>query len=402
MLAGVERAMAGEWELEYLTPHVGDSDAQRVIHRFGTGDVHPRNVPQVWEYVRSGSKAVAELLQSAHYDLLLPQDGAYSGFFTIRGAAGSGIPVVPMDHGNVTLPGSPSFRDERLAQPRRRLTPRSLSLARFALYRRALARMAAEVARSADAFLAAGDDVAAAWRQFGAPAGRVVRFPFALDVGAYEPLSSSERIAERARAGIPADAVVLSMVNRLVPEKVPVFALRAIARAASLLPQEQRRRLHVRIAGDGPLRGQVEAEMRGLGLASTCSLTGALSPEGVIRLLRISDAFLYTASRGINSLAVLEAMAAGCAVVGTTTPLLIAEYLDEGRGIAVPQGDLEATAREVARVVGDPELAHEMGTRARAYVVRHHTDAALRSSLRHAVAVATDARRGTRPAQAVR
>jgi glycosyltransferase involved in cell wall biosynthesis len=397
VLAGVERAMAGEWELEYLTPHPGKSDLPQRIHRFGSVDTNPWNVPPVWGYVRAGRAALRLLLQQGRYGLVLPQDGVYTGYFTLQGAASSAVPVVAMDHGNVTLPRSEAFRDERLLRKGRTLTPRSLRGARFALYRRALVRMATEVARSADAFLAAGDDVAEAWvQEFGAPADRVVRFPFALDARAYEPLSESERLAARAGAGIPADALVLSMINRLVPEKAPVFALRAIARAASLLPQEQRRRLRVLIAGDGPLRGQVETELRRLGLASTCSLTGALPPEEVTRLLRVSDAFLYTATRGINSLAVLEAMAAGCAVVATTRPQLIATYLADDRGIAVPDGDLDATAQGIARALGNPELGRAMGKRARAYVVQHHNDAELRRSLRHAIAVATAPREPVR------
>jgi hypothetical protein len=394
VLAGVERAMAGEWDLEYLTWHPGPSDPPRPIHRFGAADTNPWDVPGVWAYVRSGRAAVGRLLREARYDLLLPQDGVYTGYFTLQGVASGGVPVIPMDHGNVTLPRSQAFREERLSRDGRPRAAWSLTGARFALYRRTLSRMATEVARSADGLLAAGDDVAEAWeQQFGAKRGRIVQFPFAVDVGAYEPLPAGDRAAARAGEGIPADAIVLAMVNRLVPEKAPLFALRAIARAASLLPQERRPDLRVLIVGDGPLREEVETEMRRLGLASTCSLTGSVSPGEVTRLLRVSDAFLYTATRGINSLAVLEAMAAGCAVVATTRPQLIATYLDEGRGIAVPPGDLEAAAQGIARVLGDPELAHGMGTRARAYVAQHHTDAELRRSLRHAVAVATATRK---------
>jgi glycosyltransferase involved in cell wall biosynthesis len=395
VLACVERAMAGEWEFEYLTTHPNATDSPHLIHRFGSPGVNPWNVPPVWGYVRSGRAALRRLLQKARYDLLLPQDGVYTSYFTLQGAAASAVPVIPMDHGNVTLPRSQAFRDERLPGRGKSLSLPSLDAARFALYRRALLRMATEVARSADAFLAAGDDVAEAWvEQFRARADRVVQFPFAVDAGTYEPLSTSERLAARARAGIPADAIVLTMVNRLVPEKAPAFALRAIARATSLLADEQRRRLRVLIAGDGHLREQVETDMRLLGLASTCSLTGALSPDGVAHLLRVSDAFLYTATRGINSLAVLEAMAAACAVVATTRPLLIAKYLAEGRGVAVPPGDLEATAHGLARVLGNPTLAQAMGRHARAYVLQHHTDAELRRSLRNAIAIATTARRG--------
>lgn len=395
VLFGVERAMAGEWELEYLTQHVGPSDGKRVIHRFGTARAHPWNVPEVWEYTRAGHAALRRLLQSARYDLLLPQDGVYTSFFTMKSAAAAAIPVMAMDHGNVTLPASKTFREERLNTDRP-LFSRPLAAARFALYRRTLIRMTAEVARGADAFLAAGDDVADAWvEEFGVPRARITPFPFSVDAKEYEPLREGERLVERASLGVPPDGLLLAMVNRLVPEKAPELALRTIAQAASLLADDERRRLRVVIAGEGPLRTQLERDIVQLGLTSVCSLTGALSARRVSLLLRSSDAFLYTATRGINSLAVLEAMAAGCAVVATAVPELIANYLADGRGIAVSPGDAEGLSRGLARVLADVEAARSMGRRARAYVAQHHSDAALRSSLRQAAASATAASSGS-------
>jgi glycosyltransferase involved in cell wall biosynthesis len=144
-------------------------------------------------------------------------------------------------------------------------------------------------------------------------------------------------------------------------------------------------RVRVIIAGDGPSRAQVEETIHDCGLSQTCALWGETSTTDVISLLGMSDIFLYTSVRGAClSMAVLEAMASGCAVVASTRPLSNARLLAEGRGIAVPAEDVEQTGRALARLVNDVELCHIMGRAARDYVVRHHSAVGFRRVLTRA------------------
>ena len=80
-------------------------------------------------------------------------------------------------------------------------------------------------------------------------------------------------------------------------------------------------------------------------------------------------------------MAVLEAMASGCAVIASTEPMSNARLLAEGRGIAVPPGDAEQTALALVQLVNDLELCRRMGDLARDYIAVYHSAAVFRRTL---------------------
>lgn len=80
-------------------------------------------------------------------------------------------------------------------------------------------------------------------------------------------------------------------------------------------------------------------------------------------------------------MAVLEAMASGCAVVASTEPKSNAHLLSEGRGIAVPPGDVAKTSAALIRLVNDLELCRQMGRLARNYIAVQHSGAMFRRTL---------------------
>src|SRR6266567_1206114 len=98
-------------------------------------------------------------------------------------------------------------------------------------------------------------------------------------------------------------------------------------------------------------------------------------------LLAISDIFLYSGTRGTNySMAVLEAMASGCAVIASTRPLSNTHLLADGRGIAIPVENFEQMCQALVLLLNDLELCHKMGQLARTYVATHHSAAIFRRS----------------------
>jgi glycosyltransferase involved in cell wall biosynthesis len=79
--------------------------------------------------------------------------------------------------------------------------------------------------------------------------------------------------------------------------------------------------------------------------------------------------------------AVLEGMAASCAVIASSEPLANVQVLAEGRGIVVPAGDVEQASKALERLLRDAELRDHMGKAAREYITLHHSAEAFRRVL---------------------
>ncbi len=387
VLAGVQQAMGDMWEIEYLTHYAGPNPDGLVIHTFGSRRMGAWQFPQVWLYTLAGCWKLLRLMRArGRYDLLLPQDGVATGAFAALAAKLTGTRVVCIDHGTLTLLHDAAYRRERLAAIQ--AWPwhlRLLARLRFVGYWPSQKLLARISARLVDRFLipgVAGDGVEEVCQRLGIPEDHITRFGSMVDTQFYAPLDAEVRARAREQHGIAADAIVIALGCRLAPEKGLDIALAAIEGLRADLAPTLRDRLRVVIAGDGPLRSQVEAGIEARELGEVCTLWGETPTNGVAELLGMSDIFLYTSTRGAClSMAVLEAMAAGCAVVASTRPLSNARLLAGGRGIAVPAEDVEQTRAALLRLVNDLELCTRMGRAARDYVAVEYSAAAFRRVL---------------------
>jgi glycosyltransferase involved in cell wall biosynthesis len=384
VLAGVARVMHERWEMLYLTRHKGQEAQGLEIETFGRRSGYWQ-FPAVWLYcIAGGSKLVALLRRGSGYDLILPQDGVFSGAFAALIGKLAGIRVVCMDHGNVTLLNDPAYRSQVIRHIKgypwyRRIVAR-LQLAFYWPSLRLLARIATNCSEQ---FLIAGDEVETVYRErFHVHPSRITRYAYMVDAERFTPPAKQSRTKMRLEQGISEDAIVVTLINRLAPEKGLHFASEGIARALAVLPINIRARVKVLIAGEGPLRAEVQADIERHELTFTCKLWGEAGPQDVVMLLAVADIFLYSGTRGTNySMAVLEAMAAGCAVIASTSPLSNARLLADGRGVAVAAEDAEQISQALVLLLNDLKLCHKMGQLARNYVAMHHSAASLRRTL---------------------
>ncbi len=383
VLAGVAKAMANEWDIEYLARQVGPNPDGLTIRSFSKTLTASWNFPTVWLYVLVGWWRLLALLRQRRYQVVISQDGLYTGTYAALAARMAGVRVVCMDHGTIQHPHSASYRAELLEAFASAPWPlRLLPGFRIACYLLSLRLLAALSTRFSDFFLPASGDVEETYRQrWGVTPDRALVFPFLMDTARYAPCDALVRAERRAALHLPADAVVIAMVNRLAPEKSVTTALQGVSRVLQRLPAETASRVRLVIAGDGPLRKQIEQEIRQRHLESVCLLLGMATPDEVASLLSISDLFLYTAIRGINSAAAQEAMAAGLPVIASLEPRAAAALLAGGRGIAFPPSDVEALALALEEVLRDPLRARQMGALARAYIETHHSAQMLRRAL---------------------
>ena len=121
-------------------------------------------------------------------------------------------------------------------------------------------------------------------------------------------------------------------------------------------------------------------------------LLGSLRYESVAAVVANSVAALAPAREregsGVAPLKVFEAMACGVPVIVGAVPCIAEVVRRAGCGLVVPTGNVEALARGVARLAGDPELAGSLGAAGRREAERaqswHHRARALDTVLRAA------------------
>lgn len=199
-----------------------------------------------------------------------------------------------------------------------------------------------------------------------------VQIPVSLDPRPYRPPPASERQERREQEGIAEGEVLIVNVGRLVPVKDQATLLHALA----LLPEGAPWRCW--IIGNGPDREVLETLSAQLGIEDRVRFLG--HREDVPDLLPLADIFaLSSVNEGFGRV-ILEAFAAGLAVIATRVGG-IPTVLEKGRaGRLVAPKDPEALAAGLRELIGDPEerlqLAREGDTLLDRYsqerVVSHH------------------------------
>jgi glycosyltransferase involved in cell wall biosynthesis len=148
--------------------------------------------------------------------------------------------------------------------------------------------------------------------------------------------------------------IVIGTACRLVPPKGLVDLIRALA---MLTPEFSHLRLE--IAGSGPQRGDLEAEVHRLGLTSHVAFLGW--QRDLRPMFQRWDVFaMPTLDEGFG-MAALEAMAAGLPVVATAVGGLPEIIVESQTGYLVPPADVPALAKSLRLLILDAELRQAMG-----------------------------------------
>ena len=98
---------------------------------------------------------------------------------------------------------------------------------------------------------------------------------------------------------------------------------------------------------------------------------GRVAYEDFVRLLQRSDAHVYLSYPFVASWSLREALAMGCAVVGSDTPT-VTEFIADGRnGVLVPFLEPKKIAQGIEAVLEDGALNKRIRTAARAFAEKH-------------------------------
>lgn len=269
------------------------------------------------------------LIRCHRPDVLL----AEFGFHAVRvmdAASWSGVPLV------VHFRGSDASADRRV---------------------RPLAERYRRLMRLAAAFIVKSRAMQRVLEGFGAPAARIT----------VSPSGANARLFTDAAPGDSPPTVLF--VGRLIDKKGPLDALEAFAMAQRRLPFPVR----LELIGDGPLRSAIEDRIQALGLEGQVRLLGLQTPEQVadkmkaVRCLLLPSRVAPDGDSEGCPVAVLEAQVAGLPVVSTRHAGIPEVVLEDRTAFLVDEGDTDALALGLERLLEDPTLAGQMGFAAANY-----------------------------------
>lgn len=163
-----------------------------------------------------------------------------------------------------------------------------------------------------------------------------------------DALPPGQRDLLRQAIGVPAERPFALFVGRLVKEKNLACLMRALAR----IPTDQRP--WVALAGNGPLRGDIDAMREAAGLDADVRFLG--ERKDTAALMQSADFLVLPSSYEGMSNVLMEAMAAGCPVVASDVggnPELVEDGVT---GLLFPSDDADALARCLQTMGSDKAL----------------------------------------------
>jgi len=181
---------------------------------------------------------------------------------------------------------------------------------------------------------------------------------------------------EFARSAAAAESNTILQASRLVPKKGVKTTLLAFAKCSTNHPESR-----LTIAGEGPMAEELRGLAAQLGIADRVRFTGFLTQAQLAGEFKKTAAFVHPSesvngdTEGVpNSL--LEAMAAGIPVVATRHGGIVEAVKDGESGFLVHEGDADALAERMGRLLNDAALNQQMGRAAHESVRASYSESA--------------------------
>jgi glycosyltransferase involved in cell wall biosynthesis len=178
--------------------------------------------------------------------------------------------------------------------------------------------------------------------------------------------SSINRRKCRAQLGLGESDIFLLSIGRLTYQKGHEYLVQAMSQVIKHFPHAK-----AGICGEGPLRPQLESQIRELGLSDHVRLLGArldVSP-----LLAAADVFVLPSRWEGLSRALMEAMAAGLPVIASRVDGIKDLITDGVHGLLVASEDPKSLETSILQLLEHPPMKKKMGAAAREHVLRVHS-----------------------------
>ncbi len=116
---------------------------------------------------------------------------------------------------------------------------------------------------------------------------------------------------------------------------------------------------------------ELRAKIAAAGLQSRIVILGELPIDDVVRWFQRLTIYAFTSRNEGHGLTLIEAMAAGAALVASRAGAAELVIGDGDTGVLVPTNDAAALARAIEPLMADPQAAAAMGARARVRVIEN-------------------------------
>jgi glycosyltransferase involved in cell wall biosynthesis len=157
---------------------------------------------------------------------------------------------------------------------------------------------------------------------------------------------------------------VLVVTARLEPQKGHRVLLQSLQTVRREFPQ-----VRLVCLGEGSLRGELESQVRDLGLEDSVRFLGYQS--NVVDWLGLADLTVLPSLWEGLPLAAIESLAVGCPVIATAVDGTSEVVINGKTGLTVPLDDPERLAGAICRLLREPALCDRMGEAGRKWVTEH-------------------------------
>lgn len=185
------------------------------------------------------------------------------------------------------------------------------------------------------------------------------------------PVSCGVDLTRYRRAELRHDPPTVLFVGRLDEEKRVDELLRALAAVPPTVS------VRAEVIGDGSKRAELEELAQHLAIAGRVRFRGFVAEGELVDAYAAADVFCMPGVAELQSLATMEAMAAGLPVLAADA-MALPHLVRPGRnGWLYPPGDIAVLAGRLTALLTDPAVRRRMGAASREAVAAHDIDRTL-------------------------
>lgn len=184
-----------------------------------------------------------------------------------------------------------------------------------------------------------------------------------IEVEKYKPQATGYRLQRRKDLGLK-DGPVIGIVARLSDVKGHQYLIEAMPMVVEKIPQAQ-----LLIVGSGKMQGDLQSRAQDLGIRRNIFFIPEVSDTREV--LGVMDLFVMPSLNEGLGLAIIEAMAQGLAVIGSSVGGIKTLIQDGSTGILIGPADSHAIAKAITELLEDKQKREYLGNNARVFIQKN-------------------------------